>query len=370
MRQISKIKNAGFRIIAVGDIFPADHYFMIGHGHGTVIHNGSLRAPMSILSAIISNNDIVIGNMEAPLCETTRYQVSYAKKTFRGHPQFAKELNSAGFNLINIANNHIMQHGSIAFDETIAAISNEGISILGLAGSDSYYSKPVYMTRDGLSVCILGYSIVDDPYCESPRPYAHASPDQICKDVSRAARQSDVLVVSIHGGLEGSPLPDRSQRDLFRKVAQTGADIVIGHHSHVVQPVEKRDGSVIVYSLGNFIFDLPWFPEAIDGAIAKIPISKSGMIENVKIVGTRINESLAVRNMDDHEFHIFSERLLHYCQSLSLDNDEYDAAVERVNKLIQGPLRRAKLIYFFRNLAKGDTLAKIRFLIDKLAMRL
>lgn len=343
---------------------------MIGHGHGSQIRDGISNAAMSVLSDLVSDNDIVIGNLEAPLCESSRFQASYAKKSFRGHPEFAKQLDDAGFNLIHIANNHIMQHGPAAFQETIAAISDVGISILGLAGDEGYCSKPVFMRKGEILFGILGYSTVDDPFCFAPRPYAHASPEQICQDVSRTIGKSDVLIVSIHGGLEGSPLPDREQRYLYGKVLESGADIVIGHHSHVVQPMEQLDNGVIIHSLGNFLFDLPWSPETLEGAIAQIEVGKSGVLKNAKVIGTTLEESSVVRILSSKEQQIFGEKLAKLHRLFSLDNDEYELSVERINSVIQTALKRAKVQYFFRNLGKGDTRAKIRFLIDKLTMRL
>lgn len=366
----SEKETNGCRIFAVGDIFPADHYFMIGHGFGSRFRSGLLKEPMSELRQLISQNDIVIGNLEAPLCESSRYKASYARKSFCGAPEFAKELSNAGFNIVNIANNHIMQHGFKAFDETLSAIHEQEISVIGLAGDEGYCSKPVFRQKGEASVGILGYSIVDDPYCDSQKPYAHALPEQIFRDVSRASGQCEILVVSIHGGQEGSFLPDTHQRNLFREIVGKGADIVIGHHTHVVQPMEKYSGSAIFYSLGNFIFDLPWFPESVNGAIAQIQFGENGKMIDANLIGTRLDNTLHVKRLESDELDVFNERLFVFGQLLTLPDNEYGDVVVRTNASIQKSQQLAKLWFFLKNFGRGNTREKFSFLMDKLLKRL
>jgi poly-gamma-glutamate synthesis protein (capsule biosynthesis protein) len=120
---------------------------------------------------------------------------------------------------------------------------------------------------------------------------------KIQEDIFEAKKEVDILIVSLHAGTEYESLQNQSQEDFAKMAIDAGADLLIGHHPHVVQPYEQYENGWIFYSLGNFIFDQDFSTETSEGEIAKI-IIKDKEIQEVSVVKTKINSSLQPEIID------------------------------------------------------------------------
>jgi poly-gamma-glutamate synthesis protein (capsule biosynthesis protein) len=161
---------------------------------------------------------------------------------------------------MNVANNHALDHGPFVMNDTLSHLSRAGIQYVGVQQvmNDSI-QNPVIVHDPRMTVAFLGFDDINNVsrYSASdyPRPWK-ASEDAVIQAVTRARSQADVVVVTFHFGDEYTFTHSGRQEQLSHAAADAGADIIIGHHPHVIQDIEVYNTSIIAYSLGNFIFDM------------------------------------------------------------------------------------------------------------------
>ena len=173
-------------IAAVGDICLGDHYFNVGHGMGSLLESTRLDSICGDVVDVFSGSDIVFGNLESPLRQSKERSTDIGDAVFVGRASVARELALVGFNALNVANNHILQHGEAVFHETITSLVESGISPVGLVDQTNYYCKPVRFTANGKVVVLLGYSDVNEVYGKRPTPYAQFDAAKVVADIHRA----------------------------------------------------------------------------------------------------------------------------------------------------------------------------------------
>ena len=353
-------------IIAVGDICLGDHYFSMGHGVGSVSKKIGLESIFEEVRHIFQNGHIVFGNLECVLSNSTQRISIVEKNVFRGIPQFTKDLRKIGFNILNIANNHILQHEIDAFWETISALENAGITPLGLAGSGQFSSIPVIKRINGLMIGFLGYSLVPEKYCPKQKLYAQGPLDAIFSDVGKLSKETDITIVSLHFGDEGVQIPSPFAIFCARQIIKQGAKVVLGHHPHIFQPVEKYKHGLIFYSLGNFIFDLFWYPPLVHSAIVKISIGLSSKELNYSIYPIELTHDYRTVLLNQKDSCQFKNELEQsatkvLCEDFELYSLFYKKELDKMEKILQ----RKKIIYFLSNFWKGNSFLKKKFLINK-----
>jgi poly-gamma-glutamate synthesis protein (capsule biosynthesis protein) len=218
--------------------------------------------------------DVVVGNLETVLSPTVTTYRRWADRQMRGYLSFAPALRQVGFTVLNVANNHAMQHGPEAFRETVGALGAADIAVCGLRGTAPWSSAPVVVrtAAGGQSVGVLGYCLRPRQFDAGEPPYAEGTPAGIVSDVGRLRDLVDVVVVSLHWGEEFVTQPSVDETHLGRAVVDAGATLVVGHHPHVVRPVESYAGGVIAYSLGNLVSDQVWHPETRSGLVLRCAI--------------------------------------------------------------------------------------------------
>ena len=263
------------RIAAVGDIQPGDSSICVGFGFSSRYQE---RQPFTglfdeVLPAI-QGRDLVFGNLECTLSLSGLRPTNWHSAQMRGHPAFASALKRAGFNVLNVANNHAVQHGEQTFRETLSLLEKAGIAACGLKGTGGWSSTPVTLTTvSGARLGILGYCLRPRQYGAAEPPYAEGDPDAIRRDVRRLSDQVDNVVVSLHWGEEFVEAPSAEEVDWGHSFIDAGAVVVLGHHPHVVRPVESYRGGIIAYSLGNFVGDMVWYPPLRRGMILQVDLA-------------------------------------------------------------------------------------------------
>lgn len=185
---------------------------------------------------ILDKDDLTIANLETTL--TTSTKKADKQYAFKGDPSYAKILKEGSVEAVNIANNHTFDYLRTGFDDTLKALDREGIGYFG-------YGYKYYKTVKGIKIGVLGYTGYDSSI---------ATKNQIKKDIMQMRPQVNILIVSFHWGEENKYYPNKIQKDLGHFAIDQGADLVIGHHPHVIQGIEKYKDKFIVYSLGNFSF--------------------------------------------------------------------------------------------------------------------
>ncbi len=240
--------------------------------------------PYELIQPLLTG-DIVFANLEGALTDGGEpWPKSF---NFRTPPQFASGLAAAGFDVVSVANNHAMDYGSQGLVDTVAALDGVGVRHVG-SGSDSIEARRSAMiSANGISVAFVGCVLTPAEGSGFTIGAWSAglglglficSADEIGIAIDAArARAADFVVVSIHAGDEYVNTPNATQRELANAALAAGADVVLGHHAHAVQPIEQRGNQLIAWGLGNFIFDLDQWD------LAGIPKPRVSLILNVTL---------------------------------------------------------------------------------------
>jgi len=249
-----KIAGSEIRLIAVGDLMLGDHPVCMGHGIRSTIEDKGFDFISEEIEDRIRDSDISFGNLESILSDNGLNPDSLASSELRGRPADASNLSGLGFNLINVANNHCMQHGLKAFEETVDLLSKQNIDIIGLDIEGE--ANLIVKKNDDIELVFVGYSLRPEKYCKEFPPYALSDENKIIGQISEIAKKfQGPIIVSLHWGEEYLNYPSKKQMLFARKLIDMGVNLILGHHPHVLQGIEEYNNGVIVYSLGNFIFD-------------------------------------------------------------------------------------------------------------------
>jgi poly-gamma-glutamate capsule biosynthesis protein CapA/YwtB (metallophosphatase superfamily) len=223
------------------------------------------------------NADIEFANLETPV--TTRGAKTPKTWNFRARPAYLRIVKEAGFTVLNIANNHVWDYGRDGFMDTLKALEKDGWTYVG-GGRDRAAAEKVRLIEfEGLTVGILGMTSThpEQGWAGRDKPgVAYSDFDRIAEIVGRAKKECDVLVVSFHGGTELAEDPNDIQKAVAHAAVDAGADLFLGHHPHVLQPIELYKGKPILYSLGNFLFVSPT-PTTHATVVARFRLAKDGV---------------------------------------------------------------------------------------------
>jgi poly-gamma-glutamate capsule biosynthesis protein CapA/YwtB (metallophosphatase superfamily) len=236
-------------IAAVGDI-------MLGHRAEAYLRTEGPDYPYRNVLPVLKQASLVIGNLECPL-SARGTAVENKQFTLRAGPDAVRSLTAAGIRVVTLANNHAMDFGPLALEDTLSILSENGILATG-AGMDLADARsPALLRINGRTIAFLAYSLTFplEFYASSGRPgTAPGYKEYVRADIERVRPKADLVVVSFHWGAELAPTAKGYQQELGRKAIDWGADLVLGHHPHVLQELELYRGRLIAYSLGNFVF--------------------------------------------------------------------------------------------------------------------
>lgn len=211
---------------------------------------------------IIEAADAAFLNLETPISTLgSPFPGKPANVTFRADPMAAFALKAAGFDLVSLANNHMNDYGPLAVGETLDYLDLAGLARAGAGRNAAEARRPAIVKAGAWSIGLLSYA---QPWWsvtqagESSAGVAHALRDDVLADIAllKASGLADFIAVSFHWGEEHVLKPDAGQMELGRACVDAGADLVLGHHPHVLQGMERRGRGAIFYSLGNFVFDM------------------------------------------------------------------------------------------------------------------
>lgn len=225
----------------------------LGAEIATYMGTSTLGEWLSGVSSAWNDSDLLIGNLEGPwVTEAKPIADKLPELILYSSGARLPQLASAGFSAVTLANNHILDCGTLGLAETIQGLNQTGIYHAGAGMNLSEALKPAFIPVRNLIVGLVSF-------CYGP-PASRSSPGAAayhCKLMSRALREAragaDLVIAALHDGLEYSDVPPSQTKKKFRFLAENGADIVIGHHPHVLQGIEWHRGVPIAYSLGNFL---------------------------------------------------------------------------------------------------------------------
>ena len=187
---------------------------------------------------LLAEDDMTLANFETTLTSAPVFKKGN-EFVFSAPPEYIEILTQGSIEAVSFENNHALDHGQTGIDETTANFDKHGI-IWSAEGHLGIFEA------QGVRIGLLAYQTFDNQY---PRLY-----DLVPLDIARAKTQCDIVIVSYHWGDELDYAPNANQQTLGRLTIDAGADLVVGHHSHRINPIEEYNGKYIVYSLANFSF--------------------------------------------------------------------------------------------------------------------
>lgn len=239
-------------IIAVGDL-------LLGRGVTAEAD------PLQHTAGWLQTADLAIANLEGVLVAGGQPRTAPAGQPqpiiLKGSPDSANLLSQAGFDILNLANNHSLDYGIEGHQESINHLQRAGLAVTGTASADT--AVPFIQEIDGLRIAFLAFNAVPDPYPQAACPALDGceaapirwDPQSGSGTIAVARALADAVIVSIHWGFEYESQPDPAQETAAKAMLDAGADLIIGHHPHVPQPIIVQGERLIAYSLGNFLFD-------------------------------------------------------------------------------------------------------------------
>lgn len=259
---------------------------------GDMLMDGSVRAqinkngieyPWEMVKDYFNTDDITIGNLETSV---TMNGTQWPDKqfNFKADPKNLIAMREAGIDVVSLANNHSLDYGHDGFLDTLNHLDKSEIKRVGGGKNKKEAMEGTIIEKNGVKVGVLAFTrVVPDVkwYATDKRPGIVGAyephVEEVLKRVTEMKKEVDILVLSIHWGVELSTTPRKQEMDLAKKLIDSGVDIVMGHHPHVLQGIEIYKEKPIFYSLGNFVFG------------TKSEMTANTMIGQINLIGKDID---------------------------------------------------------------------------------
>ena len=271
--------------------------------------------------------DLAIANLEGPL--ELGGQAVKGKCCLRSDPGWARVIREAGINMVTLANNHSMDYGEHGLFYTIRTLESEGIEYVGAGKNIKEAYAPKILSIKGKRLAFLGRTSVivsSKSYAEANQPgVAFLDLNETKQSIKQYKESADFVILLIHWGLEDYLYPSPEQRELAKQCIDAGADLILGHHPHVLQGIERMGNGLVADSLGNFLMDE--FEWSLDLPGAWQPVG-AGTIPNPLPHDMTIDwrKTIILKVTVDHQNHIdISEAFtrLNHDTMIILDDDPF-----------------------------------------------
>lgn len=258
---------------------------MLARTLGEIIANGRPAYPFAAMGEELTGADFTIGNFESALGDIGTPQEGKSFP-FQAPPGAAEALALGGFDLVSLANNHAMDYGPEALLQGLELLETAGVATVGAGVDRAAARAPYIVIVNGQRLAFLAYVNVPvevggfdvamwEATTTSPG-LAWGRAAEIAADIAAVQPHVDHVIVLLHSGLEYVRFPGDIQRELARAAIDAGAALVVGHHAHILQGIERYEGGVIAYGLGNFAFDIDGDP---DTAVLHLWLHPDGKID-------------------------------------------------------------------------------------------
>lgn len=303
--QIAQI--APIRLLFVGDIM----LDRLVRKKIKTIGAGDYRFPFLKIRDYLNSFDAVIGNLEGPIAGSGKRVGS--QYSFRMEAAAIDGLVAANIKAVNLANNHIWDYSSLAFKETLKHLDQAGIKYFGGGLNETEAYSATVLELAGTKIGLLGFSqLLPHLEAKGDRPGIAVLGQTLSRQglkgqvgkferaITEARQSVDVLIVSFHWGDEYTAQPNEFQKQWGRRAIDLGADLVVGHHPHVIQSFDKlkaglagTEDKYIFYSLGNFIFDQDFSDETMTAGLLEVEIVAK-KIKQVNLRQAKLNKNFQV----------------------------------------------------------------------------
>lgn len=276
--------------------------------------NGIYDSISGDLLDIMQNSDIMMLNNEFPY--SSRGTPTLEKQfTFRAKPESANLLFDMGADIVSLANNHAYDYGEAALLDTFDVLEQIQMPYVGAGRNMEEASKPVYFIINDMKIAYISATQIerlDNPDTKEATETSAGvlrcwNPKRLLEIIGEAKKNSDFVVVYIHWGTENTEVPDYAQLDQAPKIAEAGADLIIGDHPHCLQPLQFVGDVPVIYSLGNFWFN----SKELDTGLVQAVIGENGLKSFQFIPAIQKNCTTTLATGED------KERILSYMRSIS-----------------------------------------------------
>jgi len=300
---------------------------MLGRGVATAMAQNGMFYPFEQMAPYLQSADLTFGNLE---CSLSQQGTPIPGKGIwlRGDPGAAAALRKAGFDVLSVANNHILDYDSPALLDTLEYLRNQEIDPVGAGSNLEEAVKPVFKEVNGFKIAFVAATEMADIFWDYSYPRTFEAkedrpgvqkldPDQLVEAVAALKDEVDLIVVSLHWGTEYSDYPLEVQRETAHRLVDAGAKLVIGHHPHCLQGLEVYKDSLIAYSLGNFVFDKQRLSKCQETVLLKI-FFKDLTIEKAEIIPVMIKDAQP-RPADKADGERILQKLKNLCSELNTE---------------------------------------------------
>jgi len=296
---------------------------LLAEGVGQAIASHGPEYPWQDAADQIRGADLAIANLECPVSAGGQPEPG-KEYTFRADPGALAGAVKAGLDVFTLANNHVLDYGREALLDTVRHLEEKGLSHAGAGAGEAGAVKPALLNVKDKKVAVLAFSriIPRSDWIATPEQHGVASGHHyqlMLESVREAAAGSDLTVVSLHWGNEYDDFPGPGEVKLAHELVDAGADVVVGHHPHVLQGIEIYKGRIIAYSLGNFIFTTSPHLKGREGAI--LQVTAGGEEYQARVIPTGIDRG-AVKVLRGKERKGVLDRLSQLCQTFKTSVDE------------------------------------------------
>lgn len=258
---------------------------------------GEGAGPLSAIAPILDGTGLAFANLETPLVPETDSQDLFAAPS-----QAAERLEAAGFDLLNLANNHIRDYGAEGLEATLEALHQRGIRTVGAGPDEAGARAPAIFEEGGLTLGFLACGRTLQSQDGGGAKFWEYDPDELLEAVRETGPSVDILIVSIHIGYMFVDYPHPDHRRVALDLAEAGAHLVLMHHAHVLQGVEVTEGgAVICYNLGNLLFD--WTEGEVPSR-QEIEHQRSGALFGFDLDARGVARAFALPIRVDDELHL------------------------------------------------------------------
>ncbi len=299
-------------LVFAGDILFDDHYAVMA---SLQQRGGRLESCFSEKVLDVTRGaDIFMVNNEFPY--TDRGEPMPDKKfTFRAKPVYASYLLDMGADVVSLANNHAHDYGQISLTDTLDTLANLGMPWVGAGRNLEEASRPVYFIANDIKIAILSATQIermDNPSTKGatetePGVFRCLNITRLLQEIEEAKQNSDFVIVYVHWGTENKVEVDWAQEEQGPQIAQAGADLIIGDHPHILQPIGYCGSVPVVYSLGNFWFN----SKTLDNCLIRVKLDQNGLKSLQFLPG--VQSGCAVSLAEGEE----KDRILSYMRSIS-----------------------------------------------------
>ncbi len=337
------------RLTFLGDIFPADESFCVGFGINSQFQKHWGEEWESNILSFTQGSDYVIGNLESPLIPNS---VAVCD-TFYGHPRFASFLKNCGVNVLNIANNHILEHGKNGYEETLKTLDKGGIKVIGHNGEILCLKKMAFC------VAIAGFCASNLLEYNVDNTLSILSKENVISALNAMnTNNADIKIFCFHWGNEYIQKPSLQQRQFAYELIDAGVDVIIGHHPHVIQPYEQYNNGHIFYSLGNFCFNNPYESKHYSrGLVLTLDVDvEHKQISDISLSGVKLLQYKLVKKMDRAIFNAYFAKIQNRYKSAKSE-ENYEGQYKKEQKwrrFIERILMKISLIKLFFSIRSKD----------------